>query len=280
MTDHLDIKFTLGDTTRRLPLAQSPSPTWAALKSTLQERFNLPATQDLTITYIDEEGDHITLSSDAELKEAWEVDAFSGELRSVTVNQVNATKSDNAALIEKLKAAVAVDPSFAHELLEAVRGDRYERGFHHFGFGGRGGRRGGWHNHGPGRGHHGFGVWEMRPSAEDTSSSSDEDEELKVREPTDGEARKENCSSLPDSPRGSATRSLADSIHISDRKHKDCKGRPHKSHAHHGPPPLENWGHFPIPPRHHGFEHHPFHFHGPPPPHSSGPHPNPHPPPP
>ncbi|GBB98422.1 hypothetical protein RclHR1_03220015 [Rhizophagus clarus] len=60
------IKVTYNSISRRFNIT---SPNWAELESKLRSLYNIPATSSLIVSYSDEDGDIITLSSDLELKE-------------------------------------------------------------------------------------------------------------------------------------------------------------------------------------------------------------------
>src|SRR4051812_16515086 len=61
------IKVTYNSIARRFNI--NPSTTWDELESKLRSLYNIPTTSLLTVSYTDEDGDVITLSSDLELKE-------------------------------------------------------------------------------------------------------------------------------------------------------------------------------------------------------------------
>lgn len=60
------IKVTYNSISRRFNIA---SPNWVELESKLRSLYNIPTTSSLIVSYNDEDGDVITLSSDLELKE-------------------------------------------------------------------------------------------------------------------------------------------------------------------------------------------------------------------
>ncbi|KAL8291803.1 hypothetical protein RQP46_002061 [Phenoliferia psychrophenolica] len=292
----IDLKLSLGPTTRRIPIRSSPAPTWSALESLIQARFGLDATTDsLQLVYTDSEGDKVTLSSDVELVELWDatdaVKSFEEDNRfevvlRKTAPAANATEElSNAKIIEMVQKKLTEDPAFKHELREAVRSTGRGGGRHRGGPGHHPHPHphphpdfGGGHPRGPpGHGHdHGQGRWEMRDLESDSTTSSDSDDEPKDPEkPTDPDAPKE---------------------HKKHGKHGKCGGggkRHSHGHHHHGPPPppphhgppphphphshfshhQHSWAHPPPPPPHHfgygGPSTTPFHSHGmfgPPPP--------------
>src|SRR5215213_3676207 len=63
-----NIKVTYGSIVRRLTI--SSTTTWSELENQLHNLFNIPQEIPIAVTYIDEDGDVITLSSDIELQEA------------------------------------------------------------------------------------------------------------------------------------------------------------------------------------------------------------------
>ncbi|KAM0747469.1 hypothetical protein T439DRAFT_383114 [Meredithblackwellia eburnea MCA 4105] len=167
-----EFKFTDGKTTRLLTLATVSAPTWAALSTQIRERFSLKESDVSTtssLSYQDSDGDTITLSSDAELTELW---ASLKATNFATVEDLKFTfhralpsssnSDDNpekTQLLNAIQAQLLQDPSFGHELREAVFAARTQTGagearFHPYSFfGGRGGHhhhRGGRH----GRFHH------------------------------------------------------------------------------------------------------------------------------
>lgn len=74
------IKASLEGTIRRLGVP--PPPTWAHVAAAVGSVFGLPAT-GLAFTYIDDEGDAVTLSTDADLTEALRLKGAGGVLRLV-----------------------------------------------------------------------------------------------------------------------------------------------------------------------------------------------------
>ena len=93
MSATVDLKLSLNGVTRRVPLPVSPAPTWSALQSLILERFELATDSSIKLSFIDDDGDNITLSSDAELVEMWTApDATGDEFKFVVVVK-NATES-------------------------------------------------------------------------------------------------------------------------------------------------------------------------------------------
>lgn len=70
MADLLPIKVTVAGTRRRLSIPASPPPTFGALLAAAAAPHGLTPAEVAAATYTDEDGDEVTLSSDAELTEA------------------------------------------------------------------------------------------------------------------------------------------------------------------------------------------------------------------
>ncbi|KWU45793.1 hypothetical protein RHOSPDRAFT_32724 [Rhodotorula sp. JG-1b] len=168
MAASISLKLSRGDETRVLSLPVQPIPTWQDLAASLAERFQLDEGPS-AVTYLDHEGDQITVSSDVELKDMWH--SFAGK-SSVSVGVVapfahadhsNGRSAATEKLLESIRDAVAADPSVAfdiHGILAgsaipihgSPHGDRHGHpGGRRGGRGGGRGGRGGWHGHGHGR---------------------------------------------------------------------------------------------------------------------------------
>ncbi|GBB87813.1 hypothetical protein RclHR1_01430022 [Rhizophagus clarus] len=61
------IKVTYGQTSRKFTIPSST--TWSQFESQLHDLFNIPSDASISISYIDEDGDVITLSTDSELQQ-------------------------------------------------------------------------------------------------------------------------------------------------------------------------------------------------------------------
>ncbi|GAA6030101.1 hypothetical protein JCM8097_009256 [Rhodosporidiobolus ruineniae] len=250
----VDLKLTLASgETRVLSLPASPAPSWSALSSSIQQRFALDA-PPTAVTYLDDDGDEITLSSDAELAELFAAQA--GETTfSLLVVLPSLDKPagppprspETVALLDAVRTALEADFTLAHDLRSVVHDVLREKGrfrhFHHSknGFaGGRGGRHPHAHHHGQRFHHH-------RRDFEETSSSSEEEED------DDESVTEKQASPEQENDKGE-----------SRHKHKHGR-RGHKDHARFpphpdffGPPPPHFARGFegafpPPPPPHHAF---------------------------
>ncbi|BGP37170.1 hypothetical protein JCM10450v2_001076 [Rhodotorula kratochvilovae] len=252
----IDIKLSHGGTgeTRLVSLPVQPAPSWAELAEQIQQRFALEVPPP-KVTYLDDEGDEITLSTDEELAELWCANAtettlafvFNPVERTIEDNGKHARDAEQAALLESIRKALEKDASLAHDIREVVHdvlgAPRHFRHFHHprhphTHFDGHRGRgRGGRGGLGKGGRHH--GRWDLRSPAreleEDSSDSSDSDS---VTEKQDEEKE----------PRG--------------RRHGGRSGRKGKGFKHGRFAPEHPFA-GPPPPHHH---HHHHHRAGPPPP--------------
>ncbi|GAA5959848.1 hypothetical protein JCM8115_004878 [Rhodotorula mucilaginosa] len=172
MAASIALKLSRGDETRVLSLPVHPVPAWQDFAASLAERFQLDDGPS-AVTYLDHEGDQITVSSDVELKDMWH--SFAGK-SSVSVGVLAPfVEADRSAatekLLESIRDAVAADPSVAFDIHGILAGSAFPpqgpphggRHCHHGGppggpRGGRGGGRGGrggWHGHGHGHGRDG-----------------------------------------------------------------------------------------------------------------------------
>ncbi|PKC10156.1 hypothetical protein RhiirA5_355867, partial [Rhizophagus irregularis] len=61
------IKVTFGQTSRKFTIPSNT--TWSQFESQLHDLFNIPSDTSFSISYIDEDGDVITLSTDTELQQ-------------------------------------------------------------------------------------------------------------------------------------------------------------------------------------------------------------------
>ncbi|GAA5844970.1 hypothetical protein JCM9279_000064 [Rhodotorula babjevae] len=277
----IDVKLSYAATgeTRLVSLPVQPAPTWAELVQHIQQRFAL--TQSPTkVTYVDDEGDEITVSSDDELRELWLGSATEPNL-SLTFDASVASRvgddehervrdAEQKALLDSVRDALEKDASLAHDLGKVVHDvlgparlphhHGHHRPYSNFASPrGRGGRTG----LGGARGRH-HERWEMhsrsRPLEDDASSSSGSSG-------TDSDMDREGAGGRR-SGRGGGRRS---------GKHgEDCPSPPHR-HFPGPPPPHPRRGHHghhgaPMPPPPPGPPHGPppppfaFGFFGPPPP--------------
>ncbi|GAA5917838.1 hypothetical protein JCM6882_000836 [Rhodosporidiobolus microsporus] len=267
----LDLKLTLDNETRLLSLPAATAPTWNDFVSQVQQRFALemPPT---AVTYVDDDGDEITLSSDAELAELFASSAGDTSL-SLAIVVDNATKSSSAepegppprspetvALLKSVRQALEKDFTLVHDLREVVHDvlgppPRF-RHFHHpkHGCSPRGGRGG----RGRGAFHHGPGRWEMRDRCrrgekEDSASSSSSNTDSDDNDASETEKQ-------PSPP--------VEGKHCRGKRSKGFKHHHHAFPAHFGPPPFHptHHGAFPPPPPPGSFSPLNFFGQGPPPP--------------
>ncbi|GAA5973721.1 hypothetical protein JCM11641_005099 [Rhodosporidiobolus odoratus] len=251
---NLDLKLSHGEETRLLTLPASPAPTWDDFVAQVKQRFSLAATPS-AVTYGDEEGDEITVSSDAELTELFATSAGETSLSLIVVTSTKEPASpptrspETVELLDKVRKALEHDLTLAHDLRHIVhdvlgppppphphhfRHHHPDRHFGKFGHhGGRGGRV-----KGPGR-------WEMRQEHSASSSSSDVDaDSVTEKQP---------------SPENEGRHTHGERQHRGGRKgHKYGRGFPH----HHDffappPPPPHHSHHHPPPPGHESFSSYP-----------------------
>lgn len=89
------IKVTYNSISRRFNIA---SPNWVELESKLRSLYNIPTTSSLIVSYNDEDGDVITLSSDLELKEILDQQSSSRPIKlilSTVENLIFEDENDN-----------------------------------------------------------------------------------------------------------------------------------------------------------------------------------------
>ncbi|KAK4705075.1 hypothetical protein P7C70_g1134, partial [Phenoliferia sp. Uapishka_3] len=68
-TPTISVKISHGESLRVVSFAAQPAPTWSSLEDAIKERFDLADT--VVLQYTDTDGDWITISTDAELRELW-----------------------------------------------------------------------------------------------------------------------------------------------------------------------------------------------------------------
>ncbi|TKA57194.1 hypothetical protein B0A53_01150 [Rhodotorula sp. CCFEE 5036] len=123
MAASIALKLSRGDETRVLSLPVHPVPAWQDFAASLAERFQLDDGPS-AVTYLDHEGDQITVSSDVELKDMWH--SFAGK-SSVSVGVLAPfVEADRSAatekLLESIRDAVAADPDRRTEDVTATTG--------------------------------------------------------------------------------------------------------------------------------------------------------------
>ncbi|GAA5900402.1 hypothetical protein JCM5296_001418 [Sporobolomyces johnsonii] len=264
----IEIKLSLNETTRLLTFPSSPAPAWANFAARVKERFSL---DDLpsAVLYVDNDGDEITVSSDAELAELWQSSADSFDSLTLLVveppaatPQPPARSPETLELLGSVAAALEQDPSLVHDLRNIVhsvcgpmRHGRHPHDHHHhpfFGgrgdFGGRGrGKKGGRR-----------GGWKMREESE--TSDTETEEQLSYDEGEKDKKKKKHRGSRKGFKQHRHRRFDPHSPPFPFYGPSPCCATPPPPHPHHGPPP-------PPPPPHtqHHF-HHPLFHPGPPPP--------------
>ncbi|GAA6015632.1 hypothetical protein JCM10207_008152 [Rhodosporidiobolus poonsookiae] len=290
----LDLKLSLADETRLLSVPATQAPSWTDLAQQIQQRFALDQPPH-ALTYLDDDADEITLSSNDELAELFAASAGETVLQlTVIVNDATADaapverSAEITALLASVRTALEKDCTLASDLRSIVhdtlgappRFRHFHHPHEHFGSfrGGRGGMRGG--RGGLGRGFGGRHRHHHHRFEDESTSSSSESDDEDAQSVTDKQASPED----EQAKEGSS------------RRHHKHKGR--KGFKHHGrrgfpgppPPPFGPAG-FPFagfeafppppPPHHAPFHHnhpgkhgkhrheHPFHprgHHMPPPP--------------
>lgn len=123
-----DFKISRNSITRRLSLPAVPTPTWEVLSELIWSRFDFE--DSFGLSYVDEDGDAIVLSSDAELKELWQSLASEGPFEdySFTVFPLatgaprsTAIPSVDEALLATIRAVIAQDPSLVESIHQVLR---------------------------------------------------------------------------------------------------------------------------------------------------------------
>ncbi|BGO98410.1 hypothetical protein JCM10021v2_002069 [Rhodotorula toruloides] len=111
--------------TRSLLLLTEPAPSWDALTALIQQRFSLD-TAPAALTYIDRQGDEITVSSSDEVAELWPAAREDGTLSfSIGASRTRASTVDTDTLLATVRHALESDPSLAgdlHRLAESAAG--------------------------------------------------------------------------------------------------------------------------------------------------------------
>ncbi|GAA5850983.1 hypothetical protein JCM8547_009148 [Rhodosporidiobolus lusitaniae] len=185
----VDVKLKHQEEARLLSLPATQAPLWADLASQVQQRFALDS-PPTALTYVDEDGDEITVSSDVELAELFNASVGETSLSFSLVLEQDKQKDDKparspetVALLDNVREALKKDLTLVDDLRSVVHDvlppppfppHHHFRHFHHpkhgfAGFSSRG--RGG----GRRRGCH--GLWEMRQPSESSSSSSESEED-------------------------------------------------------------------------------------------------------
>ncbi|GAA5979045.1 hypothetical protein JCM10908_002785 [Rhodotorula pacifica] len=170
MAASISLKLSRGDETRVLSLPVQPVPAWTDMAASIAERFQL-GNPPSAVTYLDNEGDQITVSSNVEVEDMWR--SFGGKSSaSIGVVAGAAAEHDGRSghsaetekLLDSIRDALATHPSIAFDIY-AILNDPHRpprgppcdpRHDHHGGRGGRGGLGGCARGRGGGRhGHHG-----------------------------------------------------------------------------------------------------------------------------
>ncbi|CAG8488058.1 7105_t:CDS:2 [Paraglomus occultum] len=86
------IKVAYNDEVRQF--AVSPHSTWTELSSTLRAIFSIPPSTAISVTYNDEDGDVVTMSSDLELREVFNSHVSDSESMKFTLNIVEESEQD------------------------------------------------------------------------------------------------------------------------------------------------------------------------------------------
>ncbi|POY73541.1 hypothetical protein BMF94_3479 [Rhodotorula taiwanensis] len=252
MAATLSLKLVHDQETRLASLQTEPAPPWIAFASLIRERFGLHSAP-AGVTYVDVEGDAITVSSDEEVAEM--LSSFEGQ-SSATVNVVaerghthppSPAKPSHGPprdpktkeLLDKIRRAVEADPSLGHEIHLILH-------------------EGGRHPHGPGRQH--------RPHDQDHSHGPPPQHSGPAGRGRGG-GPGHRCGGHRHRHRRGHSRGHSPSSG-SDSSDSDSDSEGQRRHAPHHPPP-------PPPPLMHGFPAPPpfgFPFHGPPS-HAPPPHP-------
>ncbi|GEM11930.1 phox/Bem1p domain containing protein [Rhodotorula toruloides] len=126
MVTSVPVKVTLhsasdSPTTRALVLPTETAPSWDALRVLIQQRFTF-GTAPTTLSYIDADGDEITLSSSEEVAELWTVVRNGGVLSfSIGHHQEPTSPIDNVALLASVEKALEGDHSFGRDLRSLVK---------------------------------------------------------------------------------------------------------------------------------------------------------------
>ncbi|GAA5902840.1 hypothetical protein JCM8208_006489 [Rhodotorula glutinis] len=154
----IDLKLSHAVTgeTRIVSLSAQPAPTWVALMQHIQQRFALDKAPT-KVTYVDNDGDEITLSSDDELRELWLGSVTEPNLsltfsvaRPVDVKEHEPVRdAEQLALLDSVRVALEKDASLAHDVREVVHnvlaaprhGHHHHHSHPHFGSRGNGGGR-------------------------------------------------------------------------------------------------------------------------------------------
>lgn len=282
----IDVKLLHAATgqTRIVSLPTEPAPTWTDLVQHIQQRFSLEQAPTRA-TYVDDDGDEITLSTDDELRELWLGSA--AELRltlSFSVARLvhdheheRVRDAEQKALLDSVRDALEQDASLAHDLREVVHDvlgapHHPHPRHHHHPYSHSGSRRGRSGRHGFGGGHR-HERWERRSrsrtlegdssSGDSSGSDSDTDKEQGGerrcgpggrRRGKHGERASSSTSSSPSLSVAWLTLGPADGHSPPRHRYPGTPPPPpHPRHGHHGrhgapmpPPPPPPHG--PLPP--------------------------------
>lgn len=154
MAASIALKLSRGNETRVLSLPVQPVPAWGDMAASIAERFQLDSAPS-AVTYLDGEGDQITVSSDVELQDMWQ--SFAGKSSASVGVMAPSTETEHShgrspeveKLLDSLRAALAEDPSLAFDVHGLLHGSPLPppgpppRGHHGWHRGHRGGHRGG-----------------------------------------------------------------------------------------------------------------------------------------
>src|ERR1044072_7888258 len=97
------IKVTYGQTSRKFTIASNT--TWKEFESQLHNIFNIPNETAISISYIDEDGDIITLSTDSELQQILsDQESFGANVKFNVYTSENPDNNNNDWVLEDAKA--------------------------------------------------------------------------------------------------------------------------------------------------------------------------------
>lgn len=113
-----NIKVTYGSISRRLTI--SSTTTWSEIETQFRNLFNIPKEFQIVVSYTDEEGDVITLSSDLELQEVLSNNSNNTIKFILTTSIINNLNDDNNVLDDREKSTDTIIDEETSNLINAV----------------------------------------------------------------------------------------------------------------------------------------------------------------
>src|SRR6266498_3264568 len=112
------IKVTYGSISRRLTISSNTN--WSELETQFRNLFNIPKEIQMIVSYTDEEGDVITLSSDLELQEVLSNSSNNTIKFILTTSNMNNLNDNNNVLDRERSIDTVIDDEETSNLINGV----------------------------------------------------------------------------------------------------------------------------------------------------------------